>query len=287
MLKQVGSLTPVPLLLALAVMISAADCAHAAGDCVAAPGSQAPQGSHWYYRTDHATGRRCWYVSPESRKGHGQVPQNLGARAQPSAESLATSDTVGDPLTPTTQIEQSATPTWPVTAAGDTQTLAPFSPSADATQPEQPLSVPAEQAAATTDARVANEQPDVPAQPSVATTARMANLGAIKPVSVFLLVMGVLALVGTFLRPIFQSSPTRQPSPRPIKNDLAVVIAAARRAASPLPPPYSPRDYAGGRARSDVEPNSPRAKPRHRIEDVEDALLGVLRDWERPTASAG
>jgi hypothetical protein len=285
--KQNGSLAPVALLVALAVIIPAANRADAAADCAAAPSAQAPQGTHWYYRTDHATGRKCWYASPESRKGHGQVPQNLTARAQPpSEESLATSSTAGDPLTPTTQIGQSPTLTWPETTAGDMQAVVASPRSADAIKPEQAVSAPVEQGRTTTDARVASEQPEVPTQRPAATTAKMANLLAITPVSILLLVVSVLAVVGIFLRPIFQSAPRRQPSPRHVKNDLAVVIAAARRAASPLPPPYSPRDYAGGRAPSGEEPSSSRAKPRHRLEDVEDALLGVLRDWERPTASA-
>jgi hypothetical protein len=33
-----------------------------ADECLAAPNSPAPQGSHWYYRLDWATQRKCWYV---------------------------------------------------------------------------------------------------------------------------------------------------------------------------------------------------------------------------------
>jgi hypothetical protein len=33
-----------------------------ADDCLTAPNSPAPEGSHWYYRTDRATQRKCWYV---------------------------------------------------------------------------------------------------------------------------------------------------------------------------------------------------------------------------------
>jgi hypothetical protein len=33
-----------------------------ADDCLAAPNFPAPQGSHWYYRLDWATQRKCWYV---------------------------------------------------------------------------------------------------------------------------------------------------------------------------------------------------------------------------------
>jgi hypothetical protein len=282
--KQIGSPAPGALLVVLAVTILAAGPVHAAADCVAAPGSQAPQGSHWYYRTDHATGRKCWYVSPEGRKGHGQVSQNPTGRAQPTEDSLPTSGTVGDRWTQPPQIEQSPTPTWPVTAAGNMQAVAPSPPSPEGTALERAVSGPAEQERTGTDAQAAKL--DTPAQQPAARTAKMAALIAITPVSMLILVVGLLALAGIFLRPFFQTTPMRRPSPRQFKDDLAVVIAAARRAASPLPPPYLPRDYAGGRRCSDEEPNSSRAKPRHVIENVEEALLGVLRDWERPTASA-
>ena len=36
----------------------------AAGECLARPGSAAPQGSHWYYRVDRSSMRRCWYLGP-------------------------------------------------------------------------------------------------------------------------------------------------------------------------------------------------------------------------------
>lgn len=33
-----------------------------ADDCLAAPNSEAPKGSHWYYHTDRAKGRECWFL---------------------------------------------------------------------------------------------------------------------------------------------------------------------------------------------------------------------------------
>ena len=33
-----------------------------ADDCLAQPSSSAPEGSHWYYHTDRATQRKCWYL---------------------------------------------------------------------------------------------------------------------------------------------------------------------------------------------------------------------------------
>jgi hypothetical protein len=289
--KQIGSLAPatVPVALfgALVVIILATSPAQSAADCAPAPGLQAPQGSHWYYRTDRATGRKCWYVSSEGRKGHGQVAPNLTTGAQPTEESPASlaSETVGDPLTPSTPVEQPSTAAWPVRAAGDMmQAAAPTPQPINASKASQAEKVPAEPEQAMANADVPNDQREAGAQRPVAATAEMAALVGITPVSVLLLLGGVLALVGIVLRRI---SETTQPLPsRPFQNDLAVVIAAARRAAPPLPPPYSPRDYAGAHASANEEPNSPRTKPRHRIEDVEEALLGVLQHWERPTASA-
>ena len=33
-----------------------------ADDCLAQPNSSAPEGNHWYYHTDRATQRKCWYL---------------------------------------------------------------------------------------------------------------------------------------------------------------------------------------------------------------------------------
>ena len=40
----------------------------AADDCIATPNAEAPPGSRWYYRTDRATQRKCWYLSSQGRK---------------------------------------------------------------------------------------------------------------------------------------------------------------------------------------------------------------------------
>lgn len=41
---------------------------HAADNCLSGPKGAAPKGSHWYYRIDHATKRNCWYVRAEGEK---------------------------------------------------------------------------------------------------------------------------------------------------------------------------------------------------------------------------
>jgi hypothetical protein len=42
--------------------------ARAADECHAAPKGSAPQGTHWYYRTDRTTQRKCWFLSEPGAK---------------------------------------------------------------------------------------------------------------------------------------------------------------------------------------------------------------------------
>jgi hypothetical protein len=51
-----------------------------ADDCLAAPNSRAPQGSHWSYRIDRAKKLKCWFLH-----ALGQSGQRVAARATPEA----------------------------------------------------------------------------------------------------------------------------------------------------------------------------------------------------------
>jgi hypothetical protein len=72
---------------------TAAGTAHAAGACNAAPKPMAPAGSHWYYRTDRAAGRKCWYLAAEGSKGRIAAPRvatpDTDADAEPAAPPMA------------------------------------------------------------------------------------------------------------------------------------------------------------------------------------------------------
>ena len=54
-----------------------------AGDCLAAPNSPAPLGSHWYYRLDWATQRKCWYVRTLDQSVKQAAPSATKERASP------------------------------------------------------------------------------------------------------------------------------------------------------------------------------------------------------------
>ncbi len=47
-------------------------------NCLAAPNTLAPRGSHWYYRTDRVNQRKCWYLRTE-----GPAIQEQAAQEQP------------------------------------------------------------------------------------------------------------------------------------------------------------------------------------------------------------
>ena len=60
--KPAASLALIATLLVLAVDIGAPTNIARADDCLTAPNSPVPEGSHWYYHLDRATQRKCWHV---------------------------------------------------------------------------------------------------------------------------------------------------------------------------------------------------------------------------------
>jgi hypothetical protein len=55
--------------------------APAADECLLAPKNETPDGSHWYFRIEHPSNRRCWYLREE---GDAQTaPSNSSASARP------------------------------------------------------------------------------------------------------------------------------------------------------------------------------------------------------------
>src|ERR1043165_9608567 len=99
-----------PAIAALAFAVSAIALAPVsdaapAETCLRAPKGVAPQGSHWYYRIDRETQRRCWYLA---EIGRGRVAQRSEARsAPPQAEPY---DDDAAPAPPTRAPAASAAP---------------------------------------------------------------------------------------------------------------------------------------------------------------------------------
>jgi hypothetical protein len=61
-----------------------ADGAPAADTCVAAPNASAPDGQHWYYRSDRVNHRKCWYLHATVLLPHHAMAQSADASAEPA-----------------------------------------------------------------------------------------------------------------------------------------------------------------------------------------------------------
>ena len=57
-----------------------------ADDCLTAPNSPAPQGTHWYYHVDRTNQRKCWYVRASSQPAQ-QAAAQATSEAAPAAQS--------------------------------------------------------------------------------------------------------------------------------------------------------------------------------------------------------
>lgn len=74
------------------------DGARADDNCLSAPGAPAPAGQHWYYRIDHVSQHKCWYV-----RAMAPLPNHDAAKSPPSS-----SNALG--LVETPQLFSAATP---------------------------------------------------------------------------------------------------------------------------------------------------------------------------------
>jgi hypothetical protein len=73
----------------VAALALEANTALAAVECITEPNREPPEGSHWYYRVDRATDRKCWYLrtliqgAPEASAA---VPQRASTRPAVAAQ---------------------------------------------------------------------------------------------------------------------------------------------------------------------------------------------------------
>jgi hypothetical protein len=81
-MRQCG-LVFAPVMFALVLVAASASSAKGI-TCIAKPNGQAPQGQHWYYRTDHVTNHRCWFLGPQSadvQRNAAEQPSDARTRA--------------------------------------------------------------------------------------------------------------------------------------------------------------------------------------------------------------
>ena len=72
---------------AMAVPARSSRAEPAADDCLEQPSGAAPQGSHWYYRTDRSTNRRCWRLAPQREKAK-EAREVAPSKPQPASRPM-------------------------------------------------------------------------------------------------------------------------------------------------------------------------------------------------------
>ena len=112
-LALVGSIAVGAALFMSGARVGMPNSAGAADDCLTAPNASAPQGSHWYYRTDRTNQRKCWYY-----RAPGEPAQDATAQATPEAAPAAQSHSTPAPVssTPPTSSPGATPPVWPQVA---------------------------------------------------------------------------------------------------------------------------------------------------------------------------
>jgi hypothetical protein len=86
-------LSAAPAISVFILALFAAVPANAAAACNAAPNSPPAAGSHWYYRTDRASGRKCWYLASEGQKVQTAPRTVTRTGSEPTAPTMQASET--------------------------------------------------------------------------------------------------------------------------------------------------------------------------------------------------
>jgi hypothetical protein len=203
-----------------------------ANDCLTAPNSSAPQGSHWYYRLDRASQRKCWYV-----RAAGQPVQQAALPAptplhsmpapsgpKPAADGAPVSASPGDITPPLPHVEIHAVKpnAAPVSSAttGNTASSGPQTGTWSETSAQAAAQAPAAPDAPPAVATVKSQEPiavlsDAPADSVSESAERIAggddstdNAGM--PLIIFLILALGLTLVGTLSRDVMKIAAARR-----------------------------------------------------------------------------
>jgi hypothetical protein len=178
--------------------------AHAADTCLTAPNSPAPQGSHWYYRLERPSLRKCWRLVQKDRKEQSAAtqtapqPADATAAAPPPAASIPPARMALPDVRPTLE---------PLVRNLVTRNVS--SPS----EPAQPLPPPEPPAAAMPRGESAPAAQDqaMPAEPALAANAQQPVAAGDAPAAAaeadgaptLTLLLGAIALLGLFAGALF------------------------------------------------------------------------------------
>jgi hypothetical protein len=238
----------------------------AADDCLSKPKGLAPEGSHWYYRIDHASKRHCWYLGDQREKLSRAKPQNsapIADRASPQKETATqrpVTDAYAELPLPQTRVEQQPNASaWQWTPATTANTASVENgQGANAPDAKTQLSVIASRwpdpsgvsssvspAPMTDNSDEASQLNTVQVPLPTGATSAAADLSSEKQsgsVQMLLLVMmGALVLAGVMGSAIFRFSRFRQAGRRQTRNDRRAIWDSVD-TDRPSPPAYPKAD---------------------------------------------
>jgi hypothetical protein len=104
-----------------AVGLTASPNTALAADCLAAPNSPAPKGTHWYYHLDRAAHRKCWYTGTADHSAQRATAATRGPTT-PSGRILV--ESVSD-TTPSPSISTPSLPSVKMSASEENTALLP------------------------------------------------------------------------------------------------------------------------------------------------------------------
>jgi hypothetical protein len=270
---RIGAMIPMgftTLCAILAVVALPNGSTRAANDCAAAPTSQPPEGSHWYYRIEGAKQRHCWYLGPEGQKVR---------HAEPAAKPVAPArtETAGDRRMASAQAEPPLPPLRPNTAT-DANAQA-FVQDIEQRSRQEALSIAkgpdapwptgvGERALADTNTRQGVDSENKVARPAAAA----ANARTTMLMLVLLVVGGALAIAGIFQHAIFRAVVARG-------RQISVVRGRAKPSGN-LARERMPAAFAELQPKGLERPAAEEIDPR----DIEAGFRQILRAVERRAA---
>jgi hypothetical protein len=213
------------LLMLLALATTSASRASRAEDCLAGPNAQAPQGSHWYYRLDRATHRKCWYIGAQhaQRAPHRRAAERADSAPEPRDEDVPARE--APPATPPATVDvapEAAAPAPPAPAAAPPERMAPRTVATTTERVRAPATAPAKPPETAKPAAAA-------AIPAPASEARGALPAALFGIALLLAAVGTMLVRarGRMIRVNVAASAA--PASRRVRRNLSDILAQAER----------------------------------------------------------
>ncbi|MEN3377534.1 MAG: hypothetical protein V7604_2889 [Hyphomicrobiales bacterium] len=274
-----------PAIAALAVSLSIltvpelSSTANAVETCLAAPKGAAPQGSHWYYRVEQSSQRKCWRLVQKDQKGRsaaaptdpqGDVDEETEAVAAPPA---AKSPGAKKPAIRVTEPAAKAAPDLVTKYASDTEAAPPPVPWSDPpTEMVQRLdtpSAPAPVAQTQNDAPAPAPTAEPPVQQPVAAADNAAPVPAAGDASTLQFAFAALAFLVILTCAIFCIASARRRRTDVLRKAQHLNALPTEVAVAPDAPTFAP-----------LPPMS--LMPQH--DDVEEAMQRFAERWKRRAA---